>query len=154
MLEIRMLQALVQGVQGHRAQARGMLGRAFAEAPEPDGYAGLFLAEGAPVMDLLRDAADHGTAGDHPQRLLTLAARSKTHAPVPEYPLISSEEKLSGRELQVLRLLDSELSGPEIAQALFISPNTLRTHTKHIFAKLAVTTRRAAVREARDRGLT
>jgi LuxR family maltose regulon positive regulatory protein len=60
---------------------------------------------------------------------------------------------LSARELQVLRLLDSELSGPQIARELFVSPNTLRTHTKHIFTKLDVTTRRAAVRRARERGL-
>ncbi|RNL57348.1 helix-turn-helix transcriptional regulator [Arthrobacter oryzae] len=155
MVEIRMLQALSQAFQGHRAQARGMLSMAFAEAPEPAGYAGLFIAEGAPMMELLRDAADHGIAEDHPQRLLDLTAPPKAQVPVPGYRLTSSaEEKLSGRELQVLRLLDSELSGPEIAQALFISPNTLRTHTKHIFTKLAVTTRQAAVRQGRDRGLT
>ena len=53
----------------------------------------------------------------------------------------------------MLRLLDSELSGPEIARALFISPNTLRTHTKHVFTKLGVTSRRAAVARARERGL-
>ncbi|MET1088472.1 MAG: LuxR C-terminal-related transcriptional regulator [Arthrobacter sp.] len=154
-VEIRVLQALSQAIQGHRAQSRGMLGRAFAEAPEPAWYAGLFIAEGAPMMELLRDAAGHGIAEDHPQRLLDLTSPPKTQAPVPGYRLTSSaEEKLSGRELQVLRLLDSELSGPEIAQALFISPNTLRTHTKHIFTKLAVTTRQAAVRQGRDRGLT
>jgi LuxR family maltose regulon positive regulatory protein len=65
----------------------------------------------------------------------------------------SDADPLSERELQVLRLLDSELSGPEIARALFISHNTLRTHTKHIFTKLGVTSRRAAVRRGRDRGL-
>ena len=48
----------------------------------------------------------------------------------------------------MLRLLGSELSGPQIARELFISHNTLRTHTKHIFTKLEVTTRRAAVRRA------
>ena len=53
----------------------------------------------------------------------------------------------------MLRLLDTELSGPEIARELFVSLNTLRTHTKHIFAKLDVTSRRAAVRRARDHGL-
>ncbi|MGO4193464.1 LuxR C-terminal-related transcriptional regulator [Arthrobacter sp. YAF17] len=154
-VEIRMLQGLSQAIQGHRAQALGMLSRAFAEAPEPAGYAGLFIGEGAPMMELLRDAAGHGIAEDHPQRLLDLTAKPKAQAPVPGYrPTSSAEEKLSGRELQVLRLLDSELSGPEIAQALFISPNTLRTHTRHIFTKLAVTTRRAAVRQGRDRGLT
>ena len=62
-------------------------------------------------------------------------------------------DPLSERELQVLRLLDSELSGPEIARELFISPNTLRTHTKHVFTKLGVTSRRAAVARARERGL-
>ena len=52
----------------------------------------------------------------------------------------------------MLRLLDTELSGPEIARELFISPNTLRTHTKHVFTKLGVTSRRAAVARARERG--
>ena len=64
-----------------------------------------------------------------------------------------SVDPLTARELQVLRLLDSELSGPEIARELFVSRNTLRTHTKHIFTKLDVTTRRAAVLQARARGL-
>jgi LuxR family maltose regulon positive regulatory protein len=59
---------------------------------------------------------------------------------------------LSERELQVLRLLDSELSGPQIARELYVSLNTLRTHTKHIFTKLQVTDRRSAVRRARERG--
>jgi LuxR family maltose regulon positive regulatory protein len=53
----------------------------------------------------------------------------------------------------VLRVLASELSGPDIARALFVSPNTLRTHTKHIFTKLGVNTRRAAVRRAGKLGL-
>jgi LuxR family maltose regulon positive regulatory protein len=65
----------------------------------------------------------------------------------------SRADALSERELQVLRLLDSELSGPEIARELFVTQNTLRTHTKHIFTKLGVTSRRAAVRRARERGL-
>jgi LuxR family transcriptional regulator, maltose regulon positive regulatory protein len=65
----------------------------------------------------------------------------------------SSAELLSHRELQVLRLLDSELTGPQIARELFVSHNTVRTHTKHIFTKLNVTSRRAAVLRARERGL-
>ena len=59
---------------------------------------------------------------------------------------------MSHRELQVLRLLDSELTGPEIARELYVTVNTLRTHTKRIFTKLDVTTR-AAVRRAHERGL-
>ena len=60
---------------------------------------------------------------------------------------------LTTRELEVLRLLDSELTAPQIARQLFVSHNTLRTHTKHIFTKLDVTTRRAAVARGRERGL-
>ena len=54
----------------------------------------------------------------------------------------------------MLRLLDSELTGPQIARELFVTLNTLRSHTKRIFTKLDVTTRRAAVSRARERGLT
>ena len=53
----------------------------------------------------------------------------------------------------MLRLLDSELTGPQIARELFVTHNTVRTHTQHIFTKLDVTNRRAAVLRARERGL-
>jgi len=59
-------------------------------------------------------------------------------------------EPLSGRELEVLKLLRSELSGPEIARQLIVSLNTLRTHTNNIFNKLGVNNRRAAVRRAEE----
>ena len=62
-------------------------------------------------------------------------------------------EPLSERELEVLRLLGTELSGPEIAQQLIVSLNTLRTHTKNIFNKLGVNNRRAAVRRAEELNL-
>jgi LuxR family maltose regulon positive regulatory protein len=68
-------------------------------------------------------------------------------------PAAASPDALTERELQVLRLLDSELTGPQIARELFVSHNTLRTHTKHIFTKLGVATRRAAVARARENGL-
>ena len=65
----------------------------------------------------------------------------------------SLSEPLSQRELQVLRLLDSALTGPEIARELFVSHNTLRSHTKHIFTKLGVNSRPAAVSRAKEHGL-
>ncbi len=80
-------------------------------------------------------------------RMLQALARTTRGQPA------GTTETLSARELQVLRLLDTELSGPEIARELYVSLNTLRTHTKHIFAKLDVTSRAAAVRRARDLGL-
>ncbi len=59
-------------------------------------------------------------------------------------------EPLSDRELDVLRLLATDLGGPDIAQELVVSLNTVRTHTKNIYAKLGVNTRRAAVRRAEE----
>jgi LuxR family maltose regulon positive regulatory protein len=61
--------------------------------------------------------------------------------------------ELSERERDVLRLLRSDLSGPDIARELVVSVNTVRTHTKRIYAKLGVTSRRAAVRRAAELGL-
>jgi LuxR family maltose regulon positive regulatory protein len=62
-------------------------------------------------------------------------------------------DALSDRELHVLRLLATDLSGPEVASELFVSIHTIRTHTKRIFTKLDVTSRRAAVSRARELGL-
>ena len=59
-------------------------------------------------------------------------------------------EPLSERELEVLRLLGTDLNGPEIARELMVSLNTLRTHTKNIYGKLGVNNRRAAVRRAQE----
>ena len=62
-------------------------------------------------------------------------------------------EPLSERELEVLRLLESDLDGPDIARELTVSLPTVRTHTSNIYAKLGVNNRRAAVRRAAELGL-
>ena len=59
-------------------------------------------------------------------------------------------EPLSERELEVLRLLRTDLNGPEIARELMVSLSTVRTHTQNIYAKLGVNNRRAAVRRAEE----
>ncbi len=89
-------------------------------------------------------SARDGEVGQTGQGPATSSATSSAMSPA---------EVLSDRELQVLRLLASELTGPQIARQLFVSNNTLRTHTKHIFTKLDVTSRRAAVGRAHERGL-
>jgi LuxR family maltose regulon positive regulatory protein len=153
-LEIRVLQALAHHAGGDRPRALATLARAVAEAPEPECHVRLFLDEGDPMLELLRDAAaatGHAEPGSamrsHARRLLDRAAGPP---PLGGQPL---PDPLSRRELEVLRLLDSELTGPEIARRLYVSVNTLRTHTKRIFTKLDVTTRAAAVRRAHDHGL-
>jgi LuxR family maltose regulon positive regulatory protein len=154
LLEIRLLQALVQHAQGRRAQAPATLTQALNLAPEPDGYRQLFLDEGAPLLKVLAAAKSDGVVVDLARRLHSVEASTKITVPssVPRLEPPAGEP-LSVRELEVLRLLDSELTGPAIARELFLSHNTVRTHTSHIFTKLAVTNRRAAVRRAREGGL-
>jgi LuxR family maltose regulon positive regulatory protein len=86
-----------------------------------------------------------------------LLSAFKQQETAPRSPLIHQKsnmiEPLSERELEVLKLLRSELSGPEIAQQLIVSLNTLRTHTKSIFNKLGVNNRRAAIRRAEELNL-
>jgi LuxR family maltose regulon positive regulatory protein len=57
---------------------------------------------------------------------------------------------VSLRELDVLRLLRTDSTGPDIARALMVSLHTLRTHTNNIYSKLGVNNRRAAVRRAEE----
>ena len=146
-IEILVLQALAHQAQGDIPAGLASLQRALTLA-EPEGYVRVFTDEGLPMASLLKAAAKQGTARNYVRRLL--AAVSETgHGPV-EQALI---EPLSERELDVLRLLGTELDGPAIARELMVSLNTMRTHTKNIYAKLAVTNRRAAIRRAAELGL-
>jgi LuxR family maltose regulon positive regulatory protein len=63
------------------------------------------------------------------------------------------DEELTERELDVLRLLFGDLSTRQMAQNLYVAPSTVRTQVKSIYRKLGVSSRRAAVEEARARGL-
>ncbi|OFE15924.1 hypothetical protein BA895_05350 [Humibacillus sp. DSM 29435] len=153
-LEIRMLLALAHDALGESAGARDTLASALAEAPEPEASVRLLLDKGPTMTRLLHDLREHSVAGAHAR--FVLSAASATWAGPggsDKRPTGSMVEPLSERERQVLRLLDSELSAPEIARELFVSHNTVRTHTKHIFTKLGVTNRRAAVARAREHGL-
>jgi LuxR family maltose regulon positive regulatory protein len=118
------------------------------KAGVPAGYVRLFLDEGPPMEELLRTAEQQADAGDYARLLLSAAQRRPTAGPA-----AAADAELSDRELEVVRLLATDLTGPEIARHLFVSVNTLRTHTKHIFTKLDVTTRRAAVQRATELGL-
>ena len=62
-------------------------------------------------------------------------------------------EELTDRELAVLRYLPSQLSQREIATELYVSLNTVKTHCKAIYRKLAVDGRKSAVHAARQHGL-
>ena len=147
-IEILVLRALAHQALGDLPAALGFLDRAVTLA-EPEGYVRVFADEGPLMVALLRAAAKQGPRPDYVRRLLAAASGTEHNGPT-EQALI---EPLSERELDVLRLLGSELDGPAIARELMVSLNTMRTHTKNIYAKLAVTNRRAAVRRAAELNL-
>jgi LuxR family maltose regulon positive regulatory protein len=103
-------------------------------------------------MEHLLRAADQRPGTGELARILLRALDSSTAAGPSRVPA-TTPEALSDREVEVLRLLATDLTGPEISRQLFMSVNTFRTHTRHIFTKLDVKTRRAAVRRAADVGL-
>ncbi|SLJ98661.1 LuxR C-terminal-related transcriptional regulator [Arthrobacter sp. P2b] len=149
--EVLVLQALALEAQGQRALALVPLERALAEAG-PEGYVRLFLDEGPPLAPLLAEAAARGTAPPHTALLQQSKKTVVSQTAISRTPTPQRED-LSKRELEVLRLLGTSLSGPEIARQLFVSLNTLRTHTKRIFIKLEVNNRREAVRHGKEQGL-
>ena len=148
-IEILVVQTLAQQMQGDLAAARVPLERALALA-EPEEYVRMFVDEGQPMAVLLERAAKHGIAPNYVRQLLAAFGPSDQR-PAAKQALIKIKiklEPLSERELEVLRLLGTELKGPEIARELVVSTNTVKTHIKNIYTKLGVNTRQAAVRRA------
>ncbi|MCU1472530.1 LuxR C-terminal-related transcriptional regulator [Amnibacterium sp.] len=146
-IEVLVLLAVAGRSSRDQAEATLALDRALKLA-EPEGYFQVFADEAESLEVLLRAAAHRGTSERTVRRLLSRVAgaartplRSGSSEPV---------EQLSGRERDVLRLLKTDLSGPEIARELVVSINTVRTHTKNIYAKLGVSNRRAAVIRAAE----
>jgi LuxR family maltose regulon positive regulatory protein len=161
-IELSVMQALALDVQGDAHRAGESLRRALTLA-EPEGYVRVFIDKGEPMLRLLQQAAARGIAVDYVAELLAASGfgerrdkgvRGKT-GPSAAWPPNSSAiiEPLSKREMEVLRLLKTELSGPEIARELMISLSTVRTHTKNIYGKLAVNSRRQAVARAESLNL-
>jgi LuxR family maltose regulon positive regulatory protein len=144
-IEILVLRALAHQRLGDIPAALACLERAMTLA-EPEGYVRVFIDEGPPIASLLQAAAKQGIARNYVRRLLAAVTETGHESPVNQALI----EPLSERELDVLRLLGTDLDGPDIACELTVSLNTVRTHTKHIYAKLAVTSRRAAVRRAQE----
>ena len=123
-VEVLVLLSIAHSQRGDRPAATSALDEAVVRA-QPEGYVRVFVDEGRLVGDRAPAApSSNGMA-----------------------------QELSSREVDVLRLLRSELSGPDIARELMVSLNTMRTHTKSIYAKLGASNRREAVRRAAELGL-
>ena len=165
-LETCILQALACDAAGDADEAREWLQQAVSVA-RPRAWLRPFLDEGARLGELL-PLLPHADANF--VRAVTAAAAPSARpsggdaAPGPLVGTAGSRQAggtasmalvvpLSSRELDVLRLLASDLDGPAIARHLNVSLATVRTHTQHIFAKLGVNSRRAAVRRGHQLNL-
>ena len=159
-IEILVLQALIHQMQNDIPAALTPLERALTLA-EPEGYVRMFLDEGLPMRQLLLEIAERGIMPDYTAKLVSAFEAEQQNETSESHPPVQSKlsptsqlliEPLTERELEVLRLFKTELSGPEIARELVIGLSTVRTHTKSIYRKLNVNNRRAAVKRAEELG--
>jgi DNA-binding NarL/FixJ family response regulator len=107
-----------------------------------------YLLKDAPRAELVRAvrAAANGEAVLAPSVAARLMSRVRT-------PEVTVQGPLSARELEVLELVAAGNTNRETAARLFISEATVKTHLLHIYEKLGVSDRAAAVAEAFNRGL-
>ena len=140
----------VQGVSPDGSGSRALVAlESTLRLAEPEDYVRVFVDEGAPMAELLYQAARQGMMPDYCGRLLAAFPE-----PVPEGPdshALSEElvEPLSERELEVLQLIAEGLTNREVAQRLYITLNTVKGHTRNIYGKLGVSSRTQAVARAR-----
>jgi LuxR family transcriptional regulator, maltose regulon positive regulatory protein len=148
------LEAMARDALGDPAAAGRALERAL-DLAEPNHVVISFLLDPAP--GLLERHAQHCTAhaalvADILSVLAGTQAGPQPGAPPPSRPepLL---EPLSGSEIRVLRYLPTNLLAPEIAGELYVSVNTVRTHMRHLYAKLGTHRRAETVARARALGL-
>jgi LuxR family maltose regulon positive regulatory protein len=149
LVEAFLLEAIARDALGDPAAAGRALERAL-DLAEPDGAYFFFLIHPAP--GLLERHARHRTAhAALVAEILGLMA-GRDPAPTPGGPR-PPLEPLSESEIRVLRYLPTNLTAPEIAHELYVSPNTVRTHIRHLYTKLGTHHRAEAVARARGLGL-
>jgi LuxR family maltose regulon positive regulatory protein len=144
-IESLILQALIWQSQAKLDLAFTAFSRAL-ELAEPESYVRTFIREGAVMEKLLLGAIARGKSVAQASGLLESLRKELEGRPGLGEALA---EPLSEREMEVLRLLDTHLTRPEIAHQLFISANTVRSHVRNIYRKLAVNSREAAVQRAK-----
>jgi len=143
LIEILVLQAMALQAKGNTAHALGALKKSLALA-EPEGYVRVFVGEGVPMAELLRQAASRGIAPRYVSKLLAAFPASSARGPS---PLV---EPLTKRELEVLRLVAQGASNRAIAESLVVTTGTIKTHVSRIMGKLGARNRTEAVARARE----
>jgi LuxR family maltose regulon positive regulatory protein len=149
LIQSLLLEAITSDGLGDAAAAEGALERAL-DIAEHDRVLLPFLVH--PVPALLERYAGPGAAhANLIAEIFSLSVGQHSAVPVPaSEPL---REPLTETEARVLRYLPTELSKPEIANELYVAVDTIKTHVKHLYAKLDVHSRREAVQRARELGL-
>jgi LuxR family maltose regulon positive regulatory protein len=152
------LQALHHDTLNEKSAALDKLTTALNLA-EPSGYIRLFVDLGPQMADLLKRLQKQNVAVDYIESIMA-AFRDDERAVVAEaadQPIASPRQPLvdplTNRELDVLELLAQRLSNKEIADKLFISTETVKSHLQNIFQKLEVGKRREAVEKAKKVGI-
>jgi LuxR family maltose regulon positive regulatory protein len=148
-IELLLLQSMAYQGKHDLAHALAALKQALTLA-EPHGFIRVFLDEGAPMARLLRHARSQGFALHYITKLLPGFSITGEAPPDISQPLI---EPLSGRELEILRLVADGKSNQQIADAVFITSGTVKKHLNNIFGKLSVQSRTQCVARARELNL-
>ena len=159
-VEVHALEALALAAEGAEGEALAALAQAL-ECAAPEGFLRHLLDRGVPLGDLLARGLARGALP--PYAAVVAAALSPTAAPpapgeaplpaAPARPPQGLVEPLTEREMEILRYLNGPLSSTEIAGELYLSPNTVRFHMKHLYDKLDAHSRREAVERAQAAGL-
>jgi LuxR family maltose regulon positive regulatory protein len=147
-IEASLWDAVAHDRVGDRRASEDSLERAL-ELAEQEGVILPFVL--APVQQLLEKLPGHRTA--HATLLRAILAVLAGSSPPRRGKPAPLREELSEAELRVVRYLPSNLKAPEIAAELCVSGNTVRTHLRHIYAKLDAHDRNSAVTRARELGL-
>jgi LuxR family maltose regulon positive regulatory protein len=161
-LEALLLRAQMHAALGSTGASQADYAKALHLA-EPEGILGVFFEQGFPVAEALADLSRQGqleaAQARHVECVLAASSRlrptdtARRAQPSPDLPAgiepVAMIEPLTERELDVLHLMAEGLKYKEIAERLFISLNTVRSHVKAIYGKLQVNNRTQAVEVAR-----
>jgi LuxR family maltose regulon positive regulatory protein len=147
-LKVLVLQAVALYQDGQTGPAVQTLREAL-DMAKTGGLRRIFLDEGAPMAQLLAEAAAQGSLPEEGTRLLALF-KAEPSGKTNFQPLV---EPLSGRELEILGLVAQGFSNQAISQRLFLAVDTVKGHNRRIFEKLQVQNRTEAVARARELGI-
>ena len=151
-IRYKVLQAKIYHLMNQPDDALNALAEALAIA-SPEGFVRSFMDEGETIAQLLYQASEKGIFPEYCSYLLDEFSKE-----IPSQPSTSARteglvEPLSEREIEVLGLIAKGYSNQEIAQELYLSLYTVKSHARNIFSKLCVKNRTEAVAKARFFGV-